>query len=87
VFVDPDAERLICHEVLFGSTHDAIEFVRLRRAGLDKMPDNDSRYRVQEKYTLCRRANLVVLLEQSNTSYRREFARTRWGFGARQIDL
>lgn len=87
IFLDPADGKLICHQVLFASTHDAREFIHLRQAGLDKMGNNDARYRVQQKYTVCRRANLIVLLEDSETGYRREFARKRWGFAPRQIDL
>lgn len=87
VYVDPDGNRLIAHEVLFNNTEEARAFVRLRRAGIDKMTDRDARYRVEEKYTMCRRANLVVLLELSTNSYRREFAAERWGFSGRQIGV
>jgi hypothetical protein len=87
IFVDPDGNRLISHELLFATSRDGQAFVRLRQAGLDKMPDNDSRYKVEEKYTLCRRANLVVLLELSSISYRRTIAGKRWGFSGRQIGV
>lgn len=87
VYVDPEGNRMIVHEVLFGTSADAREFARLRRAGLDKMTDSEARYQVEEKYTLCRRANLLVLLELSTNSYRRKFAGERWGFGGRQIGV
>ncbi len=87
VFLDSEGSRMISHEILFDTSHDANEFVRLRRAGLDKMPDHDSRYKVEEKYTLCRRGNLVVLLELSTISYRRLLAEKRWGFSGRQIGV
>lgn len=87
VYKDPEGMSLLTHQILFGSTEDAKEFVRLRAAGLDKMTDTELKFRIREKVTLCRRANLVVILEQSTPDYRRTFAQGKWGFRARQIDL
>lgn len=87
VYVDPEGNRMIAHEILFDTSEAAREFARLRRAGLDKMTDSEARYQVEQKYTLARRANLLVLLELSSNSYRRKFAEERWGFGGRQIGI
>lgn len=73
--------------VLFATAADAKEFVRLRRAGLDKLTDNDRRYQIENSISVSRRANLVVLFRGSTSDNRRSFALKKWGFGPDQTDL
>jgi hypothetical protein len=87
VFTDPDGNRVIAHQILLGTSEDARDFVRLRAAGIDKITDSTTRYRITSNITACRRGNLVLLLEFSTPEYRRSLARGRWGFSQRQIDL
>jgi hypothetical protein len=71
---------LVEHVILFDTVEDAKVLEEIRRENMDNRITPEQRHNIEENLTLCRRANMWVVLELSNPDYRATFAEEKWGF-------
>lgn len=87
VFLTPNDTPMLEHYILFKTTEDARRVQDLRRDHMNNVLNQEARYNIDANLTICRRANLLVLLELGSAEYRREFAMEKWGFKESEIGV
>lgn len=83
----PNNSPIIEHMIIFDNNEDAEQIVEIRRENMDNRITPEQRHNIEENLTICRRANLLVVLELSNPEFRRQFAMEKWGFKESEIGL
>lgn len=87
VFLTPSGTPMLEHHILFKTTADAKRVEELRRDHMDNDLNQEARANIDANLTMCRRANLIVLLELATEDYRRDFALNKWGFKEGEIGV
>lgn len=83
---DTANNKLFVYAYLFDTTEHATRFIELRKANLEAMTDGERQKKIEDRMTVARNANFVVLIESKNRYAMTDYLVNRWKFKPDQID-